>query len=96
MKPALFFVKYPSLQLTCSVTGLIEKSMRNKAIGNFIKSKRLAKNISTKEVAKSLNTSVEQYTQYENGETSIYIDDLIKIADIVDVSVQELFYEYSK
>ncbi|MDR2225102.1 helix-turn-helix domain-containing protein [Providencia rettgeri] len=70
--------------------------MRNKALGSFIKNKRLAKNISTKEAAKSLNTSVKQYTQYENGEISIYIDDLIQIADIVDVSVQELFYEYSK
>ncbi|EMC8779887.1 helix-turn-helix domain-containing protein [Providencia rettgeri] len=70
--------------------------MRNKALGSFIKNKRLAKNISTKEAAKSLNTSVKQYTQYENGEISIYIDDLIQIADIVDVSAQELFYEYSK
>ncbi|MEQ4708321.1 MULTISPECIES: helix-turn-helix domain-containing protein [Providencia] len=70
--------------------------MGNKAIGSLIKNKRLAKNISTREIAKGLTASEEKYIQYESGELSIYIDDLFAIANILDVSIQELLNAYSK
>ena len=70
--------------------------MRNKAIGSLIKNKRLAKNISTKEIAKRLLVPESMYIQYESGEVSIYINDLFQIANIIDVSIQELLNEYIK
>ncbi|MBQ0210081.1 helix-turn-helix transcriptional regulator [Providencia rettgeri] len=70
--------------------------MKNKAVGSFIKNKRLAKNISTKEMAKHLIASEAKYLRYESGEVSVYLNDLFVIANILDVSIQELLNAYSK
>jgi len=70
--------------------------MRNKSVGNLIKNKRLAKNISTKEMAKHLITSEAKYLRYESGEVSVYLNDLLIIADVLDMSPQEIINAYSK
>lgn len=70
--------------------------MRNKSVGNLIKNKRLAKNISTKEMAKHLIASEAKYLRYERGEVSVYLNDLLIIADVLDMSPQEIINAYSK
>lgn len=68
--------------------------MSNKTLGEFIKHLRVSQNISTSEIAKNLTISQAEYIKYENGEVSIYIDDLFMIAYILDVSIQELLNVY--
>ncbi|MBG5894888.1 helix-turn-helix domain-containing protein [Providencia rettgeri] len=69
--------------------------MSNKAIGEFIKQLRLSKNISTSEIAKNLTISEAEYIKCENGEASIYVDDLKIIADMLSVKESELVERYN-
>lgn len=62
--------------------------MSNKTLGEFIKHLRISQNISTSEIARSLTISEAEYIKCENGEVSIYVDDLTVIADML--SVEEL------
>ncbi len=64
--------------------------------GNFIKKIRIQKNISTSEIAKNLTVSEAEYIRYENGDMSIYIDDLFVIAKILDTDVNYLLNIYEK
>lgn len=64
--------------------------------GNFIKQIRIQKNISTSEIAKNLTVSEAEYIRYENGDMSIYIDDLFVIAKILDTDVNYLLNIYEK
>lgn len=68
--------------------------MSNKAIGEFIKQLRLSKNISTSEIAKNLTISEAEYIKCENGESSIYVDDLKSIADVLSVKESTLIEKY--
>ncbi|MGL5954843.1 MAG: helix-turn-helix domain-containing protein [Providencia rustigianii] len=70
--------------------------MTNKMFGNFIKQIRIQKNISTSEIAKNLTVSEAEYIRYENGDMSIYIDDLFVIAKILDTDVNYLLNIYEK
>ncbi|MTC55206.1 MULTISPECIES: helix-turn-helix domain-containing protein [Providencia] len=70
--------------------------MTNKMFGNFIKKIRIQKNISTSEIAKNLTVSEAEYIRYENGDMSIYIDDLFVIAKILDTDVNYLLNIYEK
>lgn len=64
--------------------------MSNKTVGEFIKAVRLARNISTDEMAGSLTISEDEYIQCENGINSLYVDDLLSIAKLLDVEVSSL------
>lgn len=64
--------------------------------GNFIKQIRIQKNISTSEIAKNLTVSEAEYIRYENGDMSIYIDDLFVIAKILDTDMNYLLNIYEK
>lgn len=68
--------------------------MSNKTIGEFIKQLRLSKNISTSEIAKNLTISEAEYIKCENGESSIYVDDLKNIADVLSVKESTLIEKY--
>ncbi|SPY78153.1 helix-turn-helix domain-containing protein [Providencia rustigianii] len=70
--------------------------MTNKMFGNFIKQIRIQKNISTSEIAKNLTVSEAEYIRYENGDMSIYIDDLFVIAKILDTDMNYLLNIYEK
>ncbi|MEY0214173.1 helix-turn-helix transcriptional regulator [Providencia rettgeri] len=64
--------------------------MSNKTVGEFIKVMRLAKNISTDIIASSLTISEDEYIQCENGTNSLYVDDLLSIAELLDIEVSSL------
>lgn len=68
--------------------------MSNKTIGEFIKQLRLSKNISTSEIAKNLTISEAEYIKCENGEISVYVDDLMIIADMLSVKESTLIEKY--
>ncbi|MDH2366740.1 MULTISPECIES: helix-turn-helix domain-containing protein [Providencia] len=68
--------------------------MSNKTIGEFIKELRLSKNISTSEIAKNLTISEAEYIKCENGESSIYVDDLKNIAGMLSVKESTLIEKY--
>ncbi|EMX6285641.1 helix-turn-helix transcriptional regulator [Providencia rettgeri] len=68
--------------------------MSNKTLGEFIKHLRLSQNISTSEIAKNLTISEVDYIKCENGEISIYVDDLMIIADMLSVEESTLIEKY--
>ena len=55
-----------------------------------IKELRILNRYSQKQIAELLEMQVTQYRRYENGERSIPIEVIIKIADIYDVSIDYL------
>lgn len=55
-----------------------------------LKAFRRNKKISQSEMAKYLNVVTDTYRNYETGRTEPTLDTLIKIADILDVSIDEL------
>lgn len=69
--------------------------MSNKTVGEFIKTTRLAKGISTNEIVRSLTISEYEYIQCENGTNSLYIDDLLSIAKLLDIEVSSLLSLHS-
>lgn len=68
--------------------------MSNKTLGEFIKHLRLSQNISTSEIAKNLIISEVDYIKCENDEISIYVDDLMIIADMLSVEESTLIEKY--
>ncbi|MBQ0684662.1 helix-turn-helix transcriptional regulator [Providencia rettgeri] len=68
--------------------------MSNKTLGEFIKHLRTSQNISTSEIAKNLTISEAEYIKCENGEASIYVDDLKLIADTLSVDELTLIEKY--
>lgn len=68
--------------------------MSNKTIGEFIKHLRISQNISTSELARKLTISEVEYIKCENGEMSIYVDDLSSIASILAVEESTLIEKY--
>ncbi|HHQ2582704.1 helix-turn-helix transcriptional regulator [Providencia rettgeri] len=70
--------------------------MSNKTLGEFIKHLRLSQSISTSEIAKNLTISEVDYIKCENGEISVYADDLMIIADILSVEESTLIEKYKE
>ncbi|ADQ04377.1 helix-turn-helix domain protein [Caldicellulosiruptor owensensis OL] len=60
-----------------------------------LKEIRKMKNLKQKEVAEKLQISPQRYCQYENGKRKIPIDIAIKIAQILNMSMDEIFYDKS-
>jgi transcriptional regulator with XRE-family HTH domain len=61
-------------------------------IGKNIRRLREAKNLSQKEVAISLDIAPTQYSRIENNKVSPGITSIIKIAKVLDVSIDTLVY----
>lgn len=55
-----------------------------------IKELRILNRYSQKQIAELLEMQVTQYRRYENGERSIPIEVIIKLADIYEVSIDYL------
>ncbi len=70
--------------------------MSNKTLGEFIKHLRLSQSILTSEIAKNLTISEVDYIKCENGEISVYVDDLMIIADILSVEESTLIEKYKE
>ncbi|MGO2306156.1 MAG: helix-turn-helix domain-containing protein [Providencia sp.] len=68
--------------------------MSNRTLGEFIKNLRISLNISTSELAKNLTISEAEYIKCESGEMSIYVDDLVIIADMLGTNKSELICKY--
>lgn len=60
-------------------------------IGDKIKKAREAKGLSQKEVAVSLKMDQSQYSKIENNKTDPHLSTIEKIAEALDVSMEELF-----
>ena len=62
-------------------------------IGSRIKKLRKEMSISQREVAKRLNIPYSTYSNYENGNREPSEDMLIRIADVIGVSINDFFVE---
>lgn len=59
-------------------------------MGEILKKLRILNKKSQKEVAENLNISAPAYFKYENGESKPTIENLIKLADFYNVSIDFL------
>ncbi|HHR6499570.1 TPA: helix-turn-helix domain-containing protein [Providencia alcalifaciens] len=64
--------------------------MSKKILGIFIKQKCIEKNISISEIANHLTISEAMYIRVKNGNDSIYVDDLMTIAEMLGVDEREI------
>ncbi len=62
----------------------------NTLLGSRIKALRTAKNYTQEQVAERLGISRQKYARIENGVNSITLDVLVKIADMLDVTVKDI------
>lgn len=62
----------------------------NKLLGKRIKALRSAKKFTQEKVSKQIGISRQKYARIENGCTSITLDILFKIADILEVTVGDI------
>ncbi len=59
--------------------------------GNKIKRIREIKGLTQEDIAKKLNLTHQAYSRMERGETSISIERIAKIAEILDVTVDDIY-----
>ena len=64
--------------------------MANKTLEQYLKDLRKSCNYSQEFVASHLNITRQTYSHYETGRINISIEQLIKIADFYDVSLDYL------
>lgn len=69
---------------------------RNKALGEFIKNKRIEHSISIDDISNQINISKNLYVKYESGEKSIYIDHLFLISAFFNLETNLLFNVYMR
>lgn len=62
----------------------------NKILGNRIKNIRCEKQITQKQMAKQLNMSLQTYVYIENGEITLTLDILSKIADVLNITISDI------
>ncbi|MCL1858385.1 MAG: helix-turn-helix domain-containing protein [Oscillospiraceae bacterium] len=65
-------------------------------IGKTIKKIREEKNITQEQLAEKLNVTRQAVSNWENGKTQPDIDTIIKISEILEVSVEEIIYGQKK
>lgn len=63
-------------------------------LGNNIKEIRQKKGIDEKAIAKQINVSVSRYREIENGNVIYNFSTLIKIANILEVDLPEIFKKW--
>ncbi|MEG2289953.1 MAG: helix-turn-helix transcriptional regulator [Clostridium sp.] len=56
-----------------------------------LKLARIKKGLLQKDIAKNIGTTERTYSNYENGKRKIKVEDAIKIANVLDKTVEELF-----
>lgn len=71
-----------------------EKDMDNTSIKNNIRKIRKARKITQEEMAHRLGISVTAYRDFEKGGTSIVNGNVMKLADLLDTSTEELVLGY--
>lgn len=63
-------------------------------LGNIIKEIRQKRGIDEKTMAKQINVSVSRYREIENGNAIYNFSTLIKIANILEVDLPEIFKKW--
>lgn len=63
-------------------------------LGNIIKEIRQKRGIDEKAMAKQINVSVSRYREIENGNVIYNFSTLIKIANILEVDLPEIFKKW--
>jgi transcriptional regulator with XRE-family HTH domain len=63
-------------------------------LGNIIKEIRQKRGIDEKAMAKQINVSVSRYREIENGNAIYNFSTLIKIANILEVDLPEIFKKW--
>ncbi len=63
-------------------------------LGNNIKEIRQKRGIDEKAIAKQINVSVSRYREIENGNVIYNFSTLIKIANILEVDLPEIFKKW--
>lgn len=63
-------------------------------LGNIIKEIRQKRGIDEKAIAKQINVSVSRYREIENGNVIYNFSTLIKIANILEVDLPEIFKKW--
>lgn len=61
-------------------------------VANKVRGKRCEKRMSQKAMAKELNITEKTYSFKESNRTSFTVDDLIRIAKILDCNLSDFFY----
>lgn len=64
--------------------------MMNEILGRRIRELRTIRNLTQEQMARLLNISRQKYSRIESGMNSISLEILVKIADILDVSVNDI------
>ncbi|WP_295095661.1 helix-turn-helix transcriptional regulator [Ruminococcus sp.] len=62
----------------------------NELLGNRIRAFRCAKNYTQEQIADLIGVSRQKYARIENGINSITLDALLKIADVLGVTVSDI------
>jgi transcriptional regulator with XRE-family HTH domain len=75
------------------IPGVVLSNVNQMDLHNKIKFFRLSKNLTQAYLADELQIDVANYSRLERGETSITIDRLQKIADLLGVHVHDLLAE---
>lgn len=65
------------------------------SIGNNIRNLRIVKNMTVTDMAKELDISVAQMSKMETGKAKIQVSNLPKIAKVLGVTINALFYDYN-
>lgn len=72
------------------IPGVVLSNINQMEIHNKIKFFRLSKNLTQAYLADELQIDVANYSRLERGETSITINRLQKIAELLEVNINEL------
>ena len=70
------------------------KDMDNSSIKNNIRKVRMAKKLTQEEMAGRLNISLTAYRDLEKGSTNLMNSNLIRIAELLDTSTEEIMLGY--
>lgn len=51
---------------------------------------RKSRNLSQSELARRINIAIQQYNRYETGRTKVPVDVIVRVADVLEMSTDEL------
>jgi len=79
----------------CSLMQQLETMDIYRQIGEKIRKLRLTKGLSQKDLAKYVGVTYQQIQNYEKGKSKIPVDRLIRIAEVLEVSLDYFLKEFN-
>lgn len=64
-------------------------------MGSRLRALRTLKNVPAKKIAETLNITIDSYYLKERGKNRFTLDEAKKIADMLKMSIEEVFYSTS-